>query len=538
MKFKYKSFIVAAAYVALLLTGCKKDDFVEDNTNPETLYDVPPANQFLNATISIHDRDFEWYYDFYRRIMPWMQMSTATAGNGKTFIEDAGNFNQRYGNLYVNVGNKLYDANKLIDNLPAEERPKYAQMKAINNILLVYYTFYVSDINGSIPFSEAFQARYGGTLTPKYDTQEQLFNTFDVMLKENLAVLKSTPAVTQQSLGNYDLYYGGNVANWIKAANALRLRLAMRYMKRDPNKMKTIATEVLSSPAAELMSSNADSWVLDARANFASGGNWNPDGFRAPRATVDFMLENNDPRIRLYYQKNKWGQYVGSYASPDASASPQNSRLYTTVDTLSNLQYRLFQASFNNGTGTNHFPVITFADFAFMRAELAARGVAGANAEQWYNTGVTASIKQYDQWAKDANIIERNANGVYVSNYVAITDAEIANYLTQPDVKYTPALALEQIAVQAYLNFFKQPNEAWALYKRTGYPNSTTVLPLERILADGVEQFPPRRAPISVLAPTDLNFVNNQAAISEMSKDASFGQGPSDVFGRVWWDKP
>lgn len=537
MKFKIRNIIIAAAYAGLLLTGCKKEDFIDDNINPETLYDVPPANQFLNATISIHNTDFEWYYDLYRRIMPWMQMSTATNGNGKTFIEDAGNFNQRYGNFYVNVGNKLVDANRLIDNLPAEEQPKYMNMKAINNILLAYYGFYVSDINGSIPFTEAFQARYGGTLTPKYDTQEELFNTFDAMLKESIGVLKTAHTVSQQSLGSYDLYYNGNPENWVKAANALRLRLAMRYMKRDPNKMKTIATEVLSSPANELMSSNADSWVLDVKASFASGGNWSPEGFRAPKATVDFMLEKDDPRVRLFYQKNKWGQYVGSVASPDAAESAQYSRLYTTTDTLSNLQYRLFQASYNGGTGINYFPVITFADFAFMRAELAARGVVGDNAEQWYNTGVTASIKQYDQWAKDANIQERDANGNWVNAYVPVTDAEIANYLSQPEVKYTPAIALEQIAVQAYLNFFKQPNEAWALYKRTGYPNSSTVLAFERILADGVEQFPPRRAPISIQAPTDLNYANNQAAIAEMSKDPGFGQGPSDVFGRVWWDK-
>lgn len=537
MKFKY---LIPGVCLSLALFSCKKEDFVELNTNPETLYDIPAQNQFLNATVSTHNTDFEWFYDNLRRIMPWMQLSTANAGNGKSYIEDAGNFNQRYGNFYGNVGNKLFDIQKLIEKLPEEEQAKRVHMKAIPNILMAYYAFYVSDINGSIPFKEAFQARYAGTLTPVYDTQEDIFNTLDATLKETISTLKSTSAVPQESLDKYDLYFKGDTSKWIKAANALRLKMAMRLMKRNPQKMATIVNEVLSSSAAELMSSSDDSWVFDGLASFASGGNFNPDGFRAPRNTIEFMKQTSDPRIRFFYQKNKWGQYVGSYSSPDASdatLSPQNARLYSTPDTLSNLQYRLFQPSFNGGAGLVYFPIITFADFAFMRAELAARGVTTENAANWYNTGVTASLKQYDKWAKDANIQERNASNVYVDNYVALTDAEIAAYLTKPGIAYDATKGVELIAVQAYLNFFKQPNEAWALYKRTGYPSTTSVLPFERIFADGVEQFIPRRAPIIVKPPTDLNYENNKAALAQMAQDPDFGSSPSDVFGRIWWDK-
>jgi hypothetical protein len=537
MKLKY---IIPGVCLGLALVSCKKEDFVELNTNPETLYDIPAQNQFLNATISTHNTDFEWYYDNLRRIMPWMQQSTATTGNGKTYIEDAGNFNQRYGNFYGNVGNKLYDVQKLIEKLPEAEQAKRVHMKAIPNVLQAYYAFYVSDINGSIPFEEAFQARYGGTLAPGYDTQEELFNTLDNLLKTTITTLKSTPPAPQESLDKYDLYFNGDVQKWIKAANALRLKMAMRLMKRSPQKMATIVTEVLSSPASDLMSSEADSWVFDGLASFASGGNFNPDGFRAPRNTIEFMKTTSDPRIRFFYQKNKWGQYVGSYSSPDAAdatLNPQNARLYNTADTLSNIQYRLFQPSFNGGSGLVYFPVITFADFAFMRAELAARGITAESAATWYNTGVTASLKQYDKWARDAKIQERNANNVYVDNYVALTDAEITAYLAKPEVAYDPAKGVELIAVQAYLNFYKQPNEAWALYKRTGYPSPTSVLPFERIFADNVEQFIPRRAPVIVKPPTDLNYENNKVALEQMATDPDFGAGPSDVFGRVWWDK-
>src|SRR5687767_3943476 len=149
---KNKFLFAVILFTALAGAGCKKSKFVEINTNPETLYDVPPENQFLNATISAHNTDFEWFYDFYRRIMPWMQYSTPNAGNAKTFIEDAGNFNQRYGNYFTNVGNRLVDIPRLIEQMPETEQARRVHMKAIPYILFAHYTFYVSDINGSIPY--------------------------------------------------------------------------------------------------------------------------------------------------------------------------------------------------------------------------------------------------------------------------------------------------------------------------------------------------------------------------------------------------
>lgn len=537
MNINYKKIMAPALAVSIMLGACNKDKFREDNTDPTTLYSVEPENQFLNGTVPAHSNDFEWFYDFYRRIMPWVQLSTNANGNAKTFIEEAGNFNQRYGIFYGGVGNKLVDVGKLIERMTPEEQAKRVHMKAIPNVLLAYYAFYTSDVNGSIPFSEAFQARYGGTFTPKYDTQEELFSNLDNLLKSTIATLKTTQSTAQISLAKYDLYYGGDVTKWVKAANALRLKIALRLIKRDPAKLATIAREVLASPATDLMSQESDSWVFDATANFTGGGNWNPTGFRAPYATVNFMKTTSDPRIRNFYHKNKWNDYVGSVASPDAAELPANRRLYTTVDTLSNIQYRLFVASFNGGTGINNFPIITYADFCFMRAELAQRNITTESASSWYNAGVEASIRMYDKWAKDAKIEQPTFPG-FVDGYTAVSSTEITNYLNHATVKYDAAKGLEQICTQAYINYYKQPNEAWALWKRTGLPNNTTALSLERLFADGVEQTPPRRAPIIVLPNSELNYANNKAALEQMAKEAGFGSAPSDVKGRVWWDKP
>ena len=43
--------------------------------------------------------------------------------------------------------------------------------------------------NGSMAYTEAYQARYGGTLTPKYDTQAELFDLWEKQLKETVETL-------------------------------------------------------------------------------------------------------------------------------------------------------------------------------------------------------------------------------------------------------------------------------------------------------------------------------------------------------------
>lgn len=551
---KLKNIIYLSALAAATLSGCKKESFVEANTDETILAAIKPEEQFLNAGIRAHSADFEAYYDYYRRIMPWMQMSVFQTGNSKNFLTDIGNFNQRYSVFYPQLGSILTDVQVTIDNMPEEEKAKRVHMRAIPDILKIYYAFYVSDINGSIPYTDAFNARYGGNLTPAFQSQPALFDLWDARLKEVVATLKSTPAVAQLSLGKNDLYYGGDVTKWAKAANALRMKMAMRQMKRDEAKTKAIITEVLADPAQ--MAANDDSWVMYADVSFTQGGNWDPTGLRAPKPTVDFMWNNMDPRIRMFYQKNNYTQenlnaaitagvypaattwnprqYVGAHISPDSTLGMYRNWFVgkkvsndLTLDTVSYLEYRMWQPAANGGKGQNFFPIITYADYALMRAEAIAKGYVSGSAEEWYNKGVEASIKFYDAAATKAQ----------VAGYTPVTATEIAAYLAAPDVKFDQARALELIAVQAYINYYKQPNEAWALYKRTGMPNKNTPLHNEDILIDGVVRDIPRRASLPAPLTTDPNYATRKAALDEMAKDPDFGQGPNDVFGRVWWDK-
>ncbi len=550
----HKNIYLALITASLAFGSCKKEAFVELNTNPNTLYSIKPEEQFLNAAIQANGSDFEQFYDNYRRIMFWTQQSTANAGNGPITLKTVGNFNARYGVFYPSLGSVLTDVQVLISKLPDTEKAKYDQIKAIADIPKIYYAFYVSDINGSIPYTEAFQARYGGTLTPTYQSQQELFALWDKRLKEVIGILKASPSTPQVNLGNNDLYYRGDVSLWAKAAAGLRLKMAMRLMKRDAATATAIVKEVIAD-AGNLMTSNAQGWVFYADQSFTAGGNWNPTEFRAPKPTVDFMFNQSDPRLRMFYKKNNYTaanvaagvaagvlpagttynprQYVGAPISPDKVATVKswftakkvNDNL--SLDTVSYLQWRMFQPAYGGGNGKNFFPIITYADELLMRAELAARGITTENASDLYYAGIEASLNFYDKAAADAKL----------EDYMALTAAEITAYKNSPAIVYNPAKAMEQIVIQEFINYYKQPNEAWALYKRTGMPNASTALANEDIMIDGTLFAIPRRAALSIPSSSDLNRANKQAALDDMKKDADFGASVDDLYGRVWWDK-
>ena len=123
-----------------------------------------------------YDASYEYYYDFYRRIMPWTQTLVPNVGNSSEFMDDGSNMNQRKDVFYGDHGSLLTDIIHQIDQMPAGQQARYVNIKSIATILKVYYAWYVTDVNGSMVYSEAFQARYGGTLTPKFEAQEQLYD--------------------------------------------------------------------------------------------------------------------------------------------------------------------------------------------------------------------------------------------------------------------------------------------------------------------------------------------------------------------------
>jgi hypothetical protein len=227
--------------------------------------------------------------------------------------------------------------------------------------------------------------------------------------------------------------------------------------------------------------------------------------------------------------------YRGQFANPGATTDVNYGYYFkdlvfsykgasTTVRYSSFIQPNLYY----NSASKNKiiFPIITYADVCFMRAELALTGATTEDAQTWYYNGIDASLAIYDDMGSKAAVVD----------YTPLTGAEVTNYKAQAGIVYDPAHALEQISVQEYLNCYKNQNEAWATIKRTGFPSITgNILKLETVTQDNTALPMPRRFVVTYPSITSLNYQNALDAIKDMSKDPGFST-PDDITGRVWWD--
>ena len=541
----------------IVLNSCTRD-FAETNTNPADQLSANPEDMFPTAIQANFSNSFEYYYDYYRGIMPWSQLTVPSTGNSPEFMNGAANMNNRYNIFYGAYGGLLTDMIHVIDNKPTQDQARYIYIKSVARIMKAYYAWYVSDVNGSIPYLEAFQARYGGTKTPKYETQDQLYKIFDDELKDAANQIQNANASSQVTFGNKDLVYNGKMDKWVKAANTIRIKIALRLSKRDPQRMATIINDAITK---SLMTSTDDDFSIRGR-RFTEHGNFNPSGFFGTAPIINFMVNKsdslkNDPRLPIFFYRNDYSasniqtlinakllptsdiskinnnRYVGGATSPDAVGK---SREYNAArrrydnkiyDTISKIQERLWMPDYNAGTGNSIMPLVTYADLCLMKAELAYLGIIGGDPATFYKQGIEASIVTYNKIASEA----------IINGYVPTTASQVSLFLTAPNVAYNPSIGLQQIYMQQFINYFKQPNEAWALIKRTNMPNNSTLLQMENLSAGGNALTMPRRMVLPTPSKDNLNYQNQQAALDQMKQDPGFGISESDIQGRIWWDK-
>lgn len=365
----------------------------------------------------------------------------------------------------------------------------------------------MTDYWGDIPYSEALKADQGGPLKPKYDPQKDIYYG---LLKTLADASTSMTAPSGASLGSGDPIYKGDVAKWVKLANSMRARLAMRISKADPAKAATELAAAFSA-AGGVLTSNADNaglaWPGDGVYDNPYSGNFaTRDDHRVSKTLLDTMNILRDPRVKIYAQPTK--------ADPTVYAGLQNGLDNVTVTPFFNTTSRI-GAIFYPGTtvygvyGTaagKQTPsvIMTVAEVEFIQAEMLERAIAGASgsAKSHYDAGVTASITQWGG-----------------------TAAEAAEYLARPGVAYTPgATGLKQIGLQKWISMFTQGTEAWSEFRRTGNPVTVKM---------GPKAYPEvTEIPRRILYPSNEQTVN-----AEMLNEAIARQGANTYLTRMWWDK-
>lgn len=556
MKSNILLYFILTMFLSGTFSSCDSD-FVDINTDSSTVLKVDPATFLYNVQSKGFTAGSTWY-DSYACKIRWMQYCANIWGYSLTnFTYFTTLIGSDVYNEYNNMGAYAAHMEYYISENTPDKLASYSNMIEAARVMVIYKGIVATDMHGSLAYTDAWGLRSGKSdpahVEPKFQTQEELFGLWDTQLEE--AVNKFKTNANQVSLKGYDQVFNGDMTKWVKAANSLRLRIALRIWKRLPTQAKAIAAEVL---AGDIPQNIDDSFILYFDKLFTESGDWHSviDMDRAAAPFMNYLKKYNDPRKRLYFQINnltpeniakfnseqtdpakyipttmtQWegGTVSYDYRTTDQAYINRSLKDGTDMRAMNKPQTRLWKGMQDNGSGGSWFPLVTYADFCFMAAEFVLEGVASSKtAQQWYEEGVKSSL---EQWSKIGDYCK-------INGYQAVTPAEITAFMSQPDIAWDPAKAKEQIYSQSFVEHFKNNNESWALWRRTGYPSQqTTIIKWDDVMIQQQVQKVPRRTRFTYPAEGAPNYNNLVERLSTMEKDPEFG-GVQNEFGRLWWDK-
>lgn len=424
----------------------------------------------------------------------------------------------------------LYTNLTVVEKLCEESGDDMPLMVA--NIIKVAAMSRVTDTYGPIPYS---QIGKDGKIETPYDPQDKVYDKFFEELTNSVnalnAKLVDNPDYTIPSSADY--VYKGDVKKWIRFANSLKMRLAMRIVYADKEKAQARFLEAMDPVNGGIMEQNDQNAMWDyfksssnpiyvaSRYNSAEGSLTGGDS-HAAADIICYMNGYNDNRREKYFVKSEYGypEYVGVRRGIELSTLGKNARKYSGINVAES------------------DPVIWMnaAETYFLRAEaVAVHGFTNPHetmtAKDLYEEGIR---KSFEQWGADL--------GYYLeddySTPQTYNDPESVNSyserLSEITVKWNDGAAQEEkqerIIIQKWIANWTLGNEAWADYRRTGYPKLIPATAEGNKSGGKVDsELGARRMPY----PAD-EYVSNKNNVLEAVSEYLKGADEMGTF--IWWD--
>nr|WP_294895713.1 SusD/RagB family nutrient-binding outer membrane lipoprotein [uncultured Pedobacter sp.] len=474
-------------YIILLiatlgLASCTKN-LSEINTNPNSPIDAQPSLLFRKVLFDYGEQ---------------MSFEAFDAGNllGQYFtMIDFNNFDRHAlseplyaGNPWPFIYKNLRDNEIVLQKSIAN--PTFAVYKGPALVMKAYMTAALTDLYGDVPYSEALKGK-SQVFTPKYDKQEDIYQGADGILKNLENAIAAMTAYTGATKLDGDIVYNGNLQNWIKFANSLRIK----YLMRISGKVNVASELQKIYTTGNYIGANANNAVFQFSATA-------PNNFRITTArigdfslyimskTAEEILKNyNDPRISLFYRPtaNNANLYVGLINGPDATTNPV---------TVSN--YSLTGKIFRENGANLKYNYMTAWETNFFLAEAAQKGLINASAKTLYDLAVTQG---FEYW-----------NVTMPATYLTVGPA-LFNPLS-PD-------ALKLIITQKWIPNNLNGYEAWIEYRRTGFP---VLKPVQASENNGLY-------PVRMPYPQEESTLNQQNY-----KAAATATDNNSINKKVWWN--
>lgn len=390
--------------------------------------------------------------------------------------------------------------------------------RAMATVVKVLAMSRITDMYGPIPYS-----KFGTSTQVPYDSQKDVYYKFFEELDDAINVLTSYNSNSSAKyMERYDYIYSGNVSKWVKFANTLRLRLAMRISFVDQAKAQTEAAAAINHSSG-LMASSDDSAILHQTTTFSfTNPLWEvSESFRDMRmgATMDcYMNGYNDPRISKYFREAKKDEkYRG---------------IRNGLTNLSKDTYVAASSGLNFETNSN-IQWMDAAEAYFLLAEAKLRLNLGTETvKSYYEQGIRTSFTSKGATGVDAYIADATSLPLTTyTNPVTNSGTNVSSSLSLRTIAWDEAATseqkLERIMIQKWIALYPDGQEAWSEMRRTGYPgfvrinsyNYTTEVASGKL--------------ISRLKFPTTEYTNN----SQNTQAAVLLLGGNDIAGtRLWWD--
>ncbi|WP_443939996.1 SusD/RagB family nutrient-binding outer membrane lipoprotein [Pedobacter sp. MW01-1-1] len=479
-----KIFIPAVLFFIIITAtfSCKKQ-LEEQFVNPEKVTEANLSGLFTGMLNN--DRIVPKYYNVRTFLcqMPGVYAQTSYRSASNTIYQQNDPYSQNYwDDFYTTEGSSKGGAMAMYrsieatyNSLSASEQANQEIIKQAAKILLIEQAAKMVDMWGDIPYSEAGSLEQTSTIKlPKYDDQKTLYMGFIADLADIATFFLS--ATTTSTFSKADILLKGNTTQWATFANALRLRLLMRISSTDEATAKPIIMDMLANPSNFPLvdGGNIGSYspgqtdiLLHPLTN--SNSSLNAAFTEGSWYATDYMLNTvmlpaADPRIPVIY--DKYGKLEGDVFIPNQTyrAMP-----LTFTEAEESANYREYSV-LDSATFLLNIKLpgilMTASEVNFLKAEAYERWGSTAEAKAAYDTALKQSVTFYHY------LNNLNTGQGYV-NVPMPASSIVEDWVNTSTASYVGSVTnkLSLIYTQKWVHYgVLQSIEAWAEYRRTGFP--------------------------------------------------------------------
>lgn len=496
--------LATLGFIILFISTACQERLDEMNTNPNALTEVPADYLFTTAVRASFRLGSNSAFDL---LQVDFGSQHAHLGVSYDFRREIDKYEEDYvGDLPLSLFKAIYTSSikycrdiLLLTGVDGDQENEIRH--ALAGIVAVMNFSRLTDLYGDIPYFDGGLGKEGVFL-PTYDRQEDIYEDMVDILARSLELLKN--ADFSEAYPGSDPMYDNDRESWLRFANSLRLRLAMRARFADPARYEAIIAACLSEDLIEENRHNASLQHWDSD----EGKLRNPwhrryeekylskvYNFNVSQLYVELLKSTSDPRLEVMVDTNSAGDYVGMPNGLDdveygSFRRDQASILSSLV--LAKHQYLYYMCA---------------SEVWFLRAEAALFNLGEGDPNQLYQAGIKSGMEQW-----------------------GIPQDDITSYLSSPQgtLSGSNEEEFEQIGTQMWLAFVPNYIEAWFNIRRTGYP----VIPQRTAdsLAKGVTNgYMPSRLIYPETVESQINNDNMQEAIDRLE----YGD---HIYSYVWWD--